>query len=333
MPDEQEEQEGAQDVADALIRPVWATPEPSECRLKVLQACQLIAEYKERHRTTLPALKDLLLLLQALLPPNLLPRSVYLYRKVSEAVLQQAFGGSGFRRLHMCSNLECTHLYKDEEEALRQCPDCDRPRYRTLENGKEQAMRQLRFMGVERGVRVLLMSKKVCRGLHNFDLAEMVDSTYSLFSSKLSEHLCTHFIPDYALLPADRQRIAKLRFFDTGQACTEPEWQQYREEVAAGTRQRTKLLVVEGGCDGFQPFKRRVWSTWMFGYRLTCVNWLVGASGQYEIVTAISEGSSEGKAAHVVAALDAQHLIELCPPSAGERARGLHGVPLQPSHW
>jgi hypothetical protein len=80
--------------------------------------------------------------------------------------------------------------------------------------------------------------------------------------------------------------------------------------------------MLKCGCDGFQPFKRRVWSTWLFGYRLTCVNWYAGQSSQYETVTAISSGASEGKAAQVVAALDAPQLIQLAPPSAAERLRG-----------
>jgi hypothetical protein len=124
----------------------------------------------------------------------------------------------------------------------------------------------------------------------------------------------------------EQARTAKLRFFESGQVCTDAEWEQYNSEVAAGTRRPTKLLMVEGGCDGFQPFKRRVWSTWLFGYRLTCVNWYEGGASQYEVVTAISEGASEGKAAQVVAGLDAQQLIQLCPPSASERLHGCTGV-------
>jgi hypothetical protein len=124
----------------------------------------------------------------------------------------------------------------------------------------------------------------------------------------------------------DEARKAKIRFFDSGQVCTDTEWDRYTMEVRTGTRRRTKLLMVEGGCDGFQPFKRRIWSTWLFGYRLTGVNWFEGGASQFEIVTAISEGASEGKAAQVVASLDAQQLIQLCPPSATERLNGLAGI-------
>ena len=307
-------------MGEALTDPVWKSEGQAECPLKVLQACQLIAEYKERHRTTLPALKDLLLLLQALLPPkNRLPRSVYMFRKVSRRVLERTSGGSGFQRLHMCSDPECTHMYTDP--AHRQCPECKKPRYQRLENGPEQAIRELRYMGVANGVKTLLMSKKVGQAIGTFDLEGAVDSAHSLFSSRMSEHLCHYFIPEYAGKSEADKRTAKLRFFETGQSCSEAEWLRYTQEVNAGTRQRTVLIVVEGGCDGFQPHKRRVWSTWMWGYRIVCVNWAVGNLSQMEIVTAISEGATEGKAAHVVAALDAHELIELAPPSAEERER------------
>jgi hypothetical protein len=96
--------------------------------------------------------------------------------------------------------------------------------------------------------------------------------------------------------------------------------------VSEGKRRRTKLIVVEGGCDGFQPYRRRVWSTWMWGYRLTGVDWHLGNLAQMEIITGISEGATEGKAAHIVASLDAHRLKELAPPSAHERELGGSGV-------
>jgi hypothetical protein len=195
-----------------------------------------------------------------------------------------------------------------------------------MQNGREKAIRELRYLGLEQGVRILLMSRKVSSAINNFDLTSMVDSTYSVYSSRLSEHLCNYFIPHYSAMGADEARKAKIRFFDSGQVCTDQEWDCYIAEVRAGTRKRTKLLMVEGGCDGFQPFKRRIWSTWLFGYRLTCVNWYEGGASQFEIVTAISEGACEGKAAQVVAGLDAQQLVQLCPPSATERMNGLSGI-------
>jgi hypothetical protein len=313
------------DVGQALTEPVWESDGRNECPLKVLQACQLIAQYKERHRITLPALKDLLQLLQALLPhSNKLPRSTYMFRNVSKRVLEQIFGGSTFRRLHMCSDPECTHMYTDQ--ALRACPKCSKPRYHTQQNGKEKVIREMRYMGVKNGVKTLLMSKHVGRAIDTFDMSRALDTPHSLFGSRLSEHLCQHFIPGYAEMEQSERRNAKLRFFDTGQVCSEEEWLQYNKEVEEGTRLRTKLLVVEGGCDGFQPYRRRVWSTWMWGYRLTGVNWALGNMAEMEIVTAISEGATEGKAAHVVAALDANELKDLAPPSADERERGALGV-------
>jgi hypothetical protein len=320
--------EGGVEVEKHLCEPVWKLEQPGECRLKLLQALQLIAEYKERHRVTLPAMADLLTLLQALLPGNSLPKSVYTYRKATRSVLKAALGGPAFQRIHLCSDLNCTHLYDND---ARKCPECEKPRFKRLENGKEAPIRDLRYMSLDKAVRVLLMSRKVSRAIDAFDLEAMVDSTYSVYSSKLSQHLCEYFIPGYRDMTRERAREAKLRFFETGQVCTDAEWRQYELEVEAGTRRPTKLLMLEGGCDGFQPFKRRVWSTWLFGYRLTCVNWYHGQSSQFEIVTAISSGASEGKAAQVVAALDAQQLIQLSPPSAQERTLGQTGVLLVPN--
>jgi hypothetical protein len=288
-----------------------------------VQVIQLLAEYRERHRVTLPAFTGLLTLLQALLPPNSLPKTVYMFRKATRAVLTETLGGTGFQRIHLCSDMQCTHMYDNDEKA---CPKCKKPRFETLQNGRVKAIRELRYMGLEQGVRVLLMSRKVSRAIHSFDLPSMVDSTYSVYSSRLSEHFCRYFIPHYSDMAPEQARTAKIRFFESGQVCNDSEWEQYNSEVEAGTRRPTKLLMVEGGCDGFQPFKRRVWSTWLFGYRLTCVNWYEGGASQYEVVTAISEGASEGKAAQVVAGLDAQQLIQLCPPSASERMHGRSGV-------
>jgi hypothetical protein len=177
-------------------------------------------------------------------------------------------------------------------------------------------------MGVSNGIKTLLMSKKVGLSVHAFDLSGAMDSAHSMYASGLSEHLCREFIPGYDSMGMPGRRTAKHRFFDSGQVCSDEDWQHYMQQVNHGTRPRTKLLVVEGGCDGFQPYRRRIWSTWMWGYRLVCVDWALGNLGQMEIVTAMCEGATEGKAAHIVAALDAQQLMELSPPSADERERG-----------
>jgi hypothetical protein len=319
-----QEEEGAPeelDIEQDLVKPVWKTEGP----LVVLQACQLIAEYKERHRITAAALKDLLMLLDALLPTSsCMPKTPYMYKLVSRKVLVHTFGGPTFSRLHVCSDLECPHLYTDP--AQRECPDCGKPRFHKLLNGPERPIQSLRYMGVDRGVRTLLMSKKVGRSIDAFDLQEALDCPHSMYSSGFSEHLCRHFIPAYATLEPAAQRTAKHRFFSSGQVCSDAAWRRYTQEVSEGKRRRTKLIVVEGGCDGFQPYRRRVWSTWMWGYRLTGVDWHLGNLAQMEIITGISEGATEGKAAHIVASLDAHRLKELAPPSAHERELGGSGV-------
>jgi hypothetical protein len=289
-----------------------------------MQVVHLLAAYKEKHRVTRSAFGELLDLLQAVLPPNILPRSFYSYRRGSRAVLTETLGEPGFQRLHMCSNAQCTHLYDGKEE--RECPKCQSPRFKQLQNGREVAFREVRYMGVQKGVRVMLMSRSVSHALASFDLPGMVDSVHSVYSSRMSDNLCRYFIPEYDRMSPHAARVAKIRFFETGQVCTDDEWVQYVAEVEAGHRNPTKLLMVEGGCDAFQPFDRRVWSTWLMGYRLTGVNWYEGRDSDFEIVTAIASGATEGTAARVVAALDAQDLLQLSPPNAQERRNGMAGV-------
>lgn len=69
----------------------------------------------------------------------------------------------------------------------------------------------------------------------------------------------------------------------------------------------------------------------MWGYRLQCVCPREGETDDMAIVTSICSGATEGKAAHVVAALDAKELEALAPPTADERQRGGDGVPLLPN--
>jgi hypothetical protein len=295
----------------------------------VLQVVRLITQFKERHRLTLPALTDLLHLLKILLPPNILPATVYRLRKLLRQVLAASLGedSHGFRRIHLCSNTECEYMYTDEQ--TENCPKCGRARHVVQRNGKKKAGQELRYLGLSQGLRILLMSKHVCQGLHEFDVADMVDSNHSVYSSQLSEHLCMRFIPNYAHMSDEVRRDYKIRFFKTGQVCTQQEWAEHTSRIDEGQAMRTMLVMVEGGCDAFQPFKRRVWSTWLYGYRLQAINWTTTAVGEFEIVTAISEGAAEGKAAHIVATLDAQQLASLCPVVATERTPAQQGTTVQ----
>lgn len=291
----------------------------------VLQVVKLVTEMKERHRLTLPALTDLLQLLKILLPPNILPASVYLLRKLLRQVLALTLGrdSSGFARIHLCNNAECGYMYEDDST---KCVRCGAERYAVQRSGKKKPVQELRYLGLSQGLRVLLMSKHVCSALHDFDLPHMVDSNHSVFSSDLSERMCHLFIPQYEHMDDDTRREYKIRFFSTGQVCTAEELAEHTSRVQSGEAKRTMLITVEGGCDAFQPFKRRVWSTWMYGYRVCCIDWFTAEKGEFEIVTAISEGAAEGKAAHVVAALDAQEMIELCPLEAHKVTPAHQGV-------
>ena len=296
----------------------------------LLQVVRLVGELKERHRLTLPALEDLLQLLKILLPPNILPATVYLLRKLMRQVLARTLGDDspGFQRLHICSNTECAYMYDDNDTTS--CPKCAQARYVVQRSGRKKAAQEVRYLGLKQGLRILLMSRRVCEGIQDFDLESMVDSTYSVFSSELSEDLCCHFIPGYSRMLDPVKREYKVRFFRTGQVCTSQEMEQHTAKVAAGQAIETILIVVEGGCDAFQPFKRRVWSTWLYGYRVQCINWYTGEKGHFEIVTAISEGKAEGKAAHIVAALDARQMNELCPRLASQRTAAHTGEAFPP---
>jgi len=293
----------------------------TENALKLMQVVGMVSAFRVRHALTGPAFEELLLLLQACMPRcNILPWTTYRFKKVGRDILQQTMGGEGFQQMHLCKNKHCTHLYQDDRQ--RTCPLCEEPRYQQLENGEERAWHQLRYIGVEHGMRVLLTSKEVGRGLANFDCAAMVDTTYSVYSSRLSDALCDYFIPHYGGMDPDVARAAKIQFFESGQVLPQHEYEAYKVGVAEGVLRPTKLLLVEGGCDGFQPYQRRQCTTWLMGYRLMCVDWETGHRTDYEVVTALSEGESETKAAQVVCGLDAQQLLRLRPPSAAERIAG-----------
>jgi hypothetical protein len=103
----------------------------------------------------------------------------------------------------------------DRTEA-RECLVCGQPRYERMQNGREKAIREVRYLGLEQGVIILIMSRKVSSAINNFDLISMVDSTYSVYSYRLSEHLCNNFIHHYSPMSAIEARKAKIRFFDSG---------------------------------------------------------------------------------------------------------------------
>jgi hypothetical protein len=278
-----------------------------------------LSQFKERHRLTNPALRDLLQLLKILLPPNILPASVYLLKKLLRHCLAHCLGehSTGFKRMHLCPNKDCSYMYVDKDTDC--CPKCGKHRHVVQRNGKRKPALEVRHLGLTQGLRVLLMSRQVCKGIQDIDTAALVASNYSVYSSQLSEQLCEIFIPGYKSMDEDSMRQYKVRFLSTGQVCTAQQFTQHTASIVAGTSLRTMMLLVEGGCDAFQPFKRRVWSTWLYGYRIQGIAPSTAAKAEFEIVTAISQGSAEGKAADVVTSLDAQELLQLCPLPASKR--------------
>lgn len=286
-----------------------------------LQVIKLVTEVRERHHFTLAAMTDLLHLLKVLLPTNVLPATLYLWGKMMRRVLTASLGpeASGFRRIHLCPNPTCTHNYMHESEDTSACPSCSTPRYMKREQRKVP-VQQVRYLGLLQGLRTLMVSRRVCQSVQEFDLASMVDSYHSVYSSEVSETLCNLFIPEYQAMDDGTRREYKLRFFRTGQVCTAAQMEVHVSKVASGDALETRLLVVEGGCDAFQPFKRRQHSTWVHAYRLVGIDWHTQDKGSYEAVTAICDGASEAKAVHLVAALDAQQLLELCPKAVCDYA-------------
>ena len=283
-----------------------------------MQVMTMLAEWKQDNPTVaIEAFESVLTIMRAMHPNCKLPTSHYTFRALGKRVLSRVLGTTGYKRLHMCPKMDCTHLFEDDS---LWCPLCGERRYMKLTNGRIVARRELRYLGLEGCMRVLLASRNVGLARHAFDTADHASQPWTFLGSRLADHLCEYFIPGFAHMSPDEALQAKCDFFTTGQVfCTPEVRKQYLEEVRDGVRWETILLVVEGGCDGFQPFKRRIWSTWMFGWRLLNIDVVGGGSSYCEIVSAISSGASEGKAAQTVTGLEALQLKALAPPSAQER--------------
>lgn len=302
-----------------LLMPLWSVA-GVHSPLNVLQYVRLVNEFKEQTNATGRAMKHLLLLLRAGMPPTRLPKSEYLMHKIQDRVVQHTMGAPGFVCYDLCSDPHCSTVYINHLEHEDVCPEymCGAPRWKHQQNGKKVPIRQLQYMGVERCVRTILSNQRLCQAILDFPLSEMYDSEYSVLSSELGKHLCRYHIRGWdGLSPADK-RTRALRFFETGHGCTAIEWGKHLEEVQQGTTLPTVLIILEGGTDGFQPHERRIRTTWAMGYRVVNMDWRWEGSGEGEVVTALSESAVEGKACLTVTRLDAEQLVKLTPPSAGE---------------
>jgi hypothetical protein len=83
----------------------------------------------------------------------------------------------------------------------------------------------------------------------------------SMFASRLCERFCELYIPGWREMHPEDRVDAETRFLTTGQCCREEDLHPQSGKT------RTILLFVEQGADAFQPFKRRVHSTWVQGLR------------------------------------------------------------------
>jgi hypothetical protein len=92
-------------------------------------------------------------------------------------------------------------------------------------------------------------------------MADELAEAGSWANSELGSHLSDFFIPSFSNLPEAEKRNIMCRFFETGQVCS-------AADLSAAPD--THLLMILAGADGFQPFKRRVHSTTLIGFRYVC---------------------------------------------------------------
>jgi len=207
-----------------------------------MQAIQLITEFKDRHKGKLSMMKDLLALVKFLLPDNSFPGTMYRLRKILRAALNKVLDVEGYFELHLCHTPKCMHVYFDDDD--EECPVCrcagvTAPRYKVLQNKKRVPHHVLRYLGVARGVRTLLLNEHVCKAVESFDLDAAVVRPQSVYGSEVTDHICRVFIPDWDALPPDRQLREKARFFRTGQVLDD------RIKALVGGRWQRRLPAVQ----------------------------------------------------------------------------------------
>lgn len=261
------------------------------CQCAGMQAMQLLCAYKKHHVQSDGASRDLLYMLEMMLPDahHLVP-TFYQQRLWARRQLCKQFNGDTMFTRDLCADPSCDYQYLNYPGAASdKCPECSTPRYKCvlppqlqsadtlpqqhtqgtwccraarggapLPGGPLQGARKLRYSGLENGVRVLMQRPAWCRAHQRFDVKEAMAATGSIMNSPLMEVFYNTYIPAYDTKSDAEQRAAAELFLRTGQVCSEEE---------ASRRQRTILLLVESGADAFQPYKRREHSTWMHAFR------------------------------------------------------------------
>lgn len=116
---------------------------------------------------------------------------------------------------------------------------------------------KLRHFGLGNCLRVLLARPEWCLAFARFNIQLDREQPGSIFASQLCARFCQLYIPGWDELD-DKERLeAETRFLRTGQVCSDDQLHPHQG------RMRTILLFVEQASDGFQPFQRRVHSTWV----------------------------------------------------------------------
>ena len=77
-----------------------------------MQATNLLADLRKRHAAPVSLVKDILAVLEVLLPRNhKLPRTWYMLQKFMQRPLRDDLNQRTMKTYHLCRNEHCTHYY------------------------------------------------------------------------------------------------------------------------------------------------------------------------------------------------------------------------------
>lgn len=94
------------------------------------------------------------------------------------------------------------------------------------------------------------------------DLRREVADPCSFYQSEGMRNTAALFIPSFHEMSEDARQEALFQFFSSGRAST----REFAEQVVSSGR-KSMLLMLKLGMDAFQPWKRRVYSITLMGFR------------------------------------------------------------------
>lgn len=136
---------------------------------------------------------------------------------------------------------------------------------RELNNGAVEPRRKVRYFGVGNMIRAALLSVEFCQGLLLQDVRGDLANPCSVYHTDSFRHLSRTFIPQLDAMSQSDQHDALVNFYLSGRASPPSDG-----ERASEAGRQTALLLLTMGMDAFQPWKRRVYSITLMGFR--CVN-------------------------------------------------------------